>query len=218
MNNTEHVIVLHGLAFKKYWMTGVAHYLKKQGYIVHNVSYPSLKKSCHELVNEDLLPLIHSLPAEKIHFVVHSMGGILIRLYAQQHGINRIGRVVMLGAPNQGSHVADYFESWRLFKYIFGKAGAELVTHAGGIHARLGAVDFECGVIAGSNHYFHFPINWIVRDMPRPNDGIVTVENTKVSGMKDHFVLWADHTMLAWHPSVWRQAAYFLKHGCFLRQ
>ncbi len=95
----EHVIVLHGLALNKYWMSGLADSLKRQGYIVHNISYHSRHWPFEKIVDDRLAPLVQSLPAEKIHFAVHSMGGLLVRLYAEKHCRERIGRVVMMGTP-----------------------------------------------------------------------------------------------------------------------
>ena len=212
----EHVVVLHGLGLNRYWMWGLAAHLKRQGYIVHNVSYPSRHRTCENIVDDVLKPLIGSIPSEKIHFVVHSMGGVLVRLYAEKHGAARIARVVMLGTPNHGSEVADFLSSWRIFRYVFGDTGGEMLTK-GGITERLGPVAFDCGVIAGSNHWFHFPTSWIVRKMPIPNDGLVSVESTRVDGMKDHLILWSDHSLMVWHPSIWHQAAFFLKNGRFQR-
>lgn len=213
----EHVIVLHGLGLNKYWMMGMAHNLKREGYTVHNISYPSRRHTFEQIVDQYLAPLVTAIPAQKINFVVHSMGGLLVRLYAAKYGASRIGRVVMLGTPNQGSETADLFSSWRWFRWLFAGAGEELVTHSHGMAARLGSLPFECGIIAGKNHWFHFPTKLIVKKLPTPHDGLVSVASTKVEGMKDHITLWLDHSLMVWSRQVWRQTAYFLKNGKFQR-
>lgn len=212
---TEHVVVLHGLGLNKYWVWGLARHLARQGYAVQNKSYPSRRLSFEQIIDDVLAPLVGSLPPGRVHFAGHSMGGILVRLYAQKYGTSRIGRVVMLGTPNHGSEVADFFRDWRLYRFHFGPAGQDLGT--GGIATRLPAVPFDCGVIAGDNRWLHVPSSLLVRKLPVPNDGIVSVASTRVEGMKDHLTVWADHSMMVWHPEVWRQTAAFLKTGAFTR-
>ena len=212
-----HVIVLHGLGLNKYWMAGFAYSLKRQGFTVHNISYPSRNHTLEQIVDQHIEPLIQSLPTEKISFAVHSMGGILVRFYAHKYGAARIGRVVMLGTPNQGSETADFISNWRLFRWIFAGSAMELITGEKGISACLGAVPFECGVIAGTNRWIHFPVGWIIKKLPLPHDGLVSVHSTKVDGMKDHITFWSDHSMMVWNAKIWRQAAYFLKNGRFQR-
>lgn len=216
MGKNKHVIVLHGLALDRLWMMGVARKLSSAGYTVHNISYPSRHKDFVAIVDDHIVPLIRALGVEKVDFVAHSMGGILVRIYAEHYGTANIGRVVMLGTPNHGSEAADYLKDVALFKWYFGYAGQNLGTSDKDMPAHLGPVKFECGVIAGSCHWCHFPTPFIV-GMPRPNDGIVAVESTKVEGMKDHIVLNVDHSLMVWSPEVWRQAVTFLETGSFQR-
>lgn len=211
---TEHVVVLHGLALNSWWMSGMARALKAAGYEVHNISYPSRKKNFKRIVDEDVKPLIDSLPPGKIHFVAHSMGGLLVRLYAKEYGAARVGRVVMLGTPNHGSQAADALRDVGLFKWFFGETGTGLGTAEKDLAATLGPVPFECGVIAGDNHWFHFPVSALAK-IPGPSDGIVSVESTKVEGMKDHIVLWLDHSMMVWDSSAAAHAVAFLRAGRF---
>lgn len=210
----RHVIVLHGIGMSKAWMGGFARALKKAGYVVHNISYPSRQKSFEELVKEHIAPAVEKIAAPKIDFIGHSMGGILIRFYARDYGAQRIGRVVMIGTPNHGSQVADYLRQWPAFRWYFGAAGGGLGTRAQDVHAQLPPVDFECGVIAGDVNWLHFPISYMA-DMPVPNDGLVTVESTRIDGMADHTVLGADHSLMVWTPEVWRRAISFLQTGRF---
>lgn len=211
----KHVVVLHGIAVNKLFMTGISGYLKKQGYTVHSLSYPSRAKSWETLVDEHLAPAIQEIPASKVDFVVHSMGGLLVRVYAQRYGAKKIGRVVMIGTPNHGSEVADFLRSWPVYQWYFGEAGQTLGTSRDGIHAKLPPVNFECGVIAGDNDWFRFVRNALVPNFQTPNDGAVSVESTKVDGMKDHTVISGDHSQMVWMPKVWRQAASFLRNGKF---
>lgn len=210
----RHVVVLHGLAMNRLWMTGICSHLKKEGYAVHALSYPSRSKSFEKLVDEHIAPAIKDIPADKVDFVVHSMGGLLVRIYALKYGAGKIGRVVMIGTPNHGSEVADFLHDWPVFKWYFGEAGQTLGTSGTGVHAHLPPVAFECGVIAGKNHWFHLPTSAIV-PLPKPHDGVVSVESTKVDGMTDHTIIFGDHSQMVWMPRVWKLASAFLKNGRF---
>ena len=216
---SKQVIVLHGLAMNRLWMTGLSRHLKNGGYDVHALSYPSRDKPLDKLVEEHIAPAVDAAALKsggKVDFVVHSLGGILTRLYAQRYGADKIGRVVMIGTPNRGSEVADALRKFPPFEWYFGAVGPKLGTTAEDIHASLPPVNFDCGVIAGENHFLHFPTSYLI-NIPRPNDGIVSVESTKVEGMKDHITLFADHSQMAWMPSVWKLAAGFLADGKFPR-
>jgi triacylglycerol lipase len=211
----KHVVVLHGLIVNKYFMSGICSHLEKEGYTVHSMSYPTRAKTFEKLLDDHVAPFINSVPAKKIDFVVHSMGGIMVRMYALKYGVKRIRRVVMIGTPNKGSQVADFVSDMPAFKWYLGEAGKSLGTTGDGVHARLPAVNFECGVIAGDNHWFRLARNAMVPDLPKPNDGVVSVESTKVAGMKEHTVISGDHSQMVWMPSVWKMSAAFLKNGTF---
>ena len=148
---------------------------------------------------------------DKVHFVTHSLGGILVRDYFSHHSDARLGRVVMLGPPNQGSEVVDHLKEWRMFQWLNGPVGAELGTDAASVPRKLGPVTFELGVIAGDRS-----INWINSLMiPGPDDGKVSVEKSKVEGMKDHLVVHTAHPFIMRNREVIEATLRFLKNGRF---
>lgn len=209
------VLVLHGLGMNRVFMAGLVQHLRRQGRKVTSISYPSRHKSFHEIDEDHVAPAIEALGAEKIDCVGHSMGGLLIRLYAARHGSAKIRRAVMMGTPNHGSQVADFVRNWQFFRQFCGDVGQALGTGPGDIHAELpGSVDFACGVIAGENKYLHFPTSYIA-GIPVPNDGIVSVESTKIEGMAAHAVVTADHSQMVWSPTVWKLTEKFLADGNF---
>lgn len=211
----KHVVVLHGLIVNKYFMSGISSYLERQGYTVHSMSYPTRGKSFDSLLDEHIAPVIEKIPAKKVDFVVHSMGGLMVRMYALKYGVKKIGRVVMIGTPNHGSPVADFVSRWGAFRWYLGDASKSLRANSDGIHAQLPPVNFECGIIAGDNHWFRAASSAIVPDLPTPNDGVVSIESTKVEGMKEHTVVPGDHSQMVWMPRVWKLSAAFLKNGSF---
>lgn len=216
MANKTHVIVLHGLGLNKFWMMPLASALKKDGYTVHNLTYPSTRLPIEEIVETVLVPYIEKeIPkdATSLNFVTHSMGGILVRYYHKMHRPPFTGRTVMLGPPNNGSEVADLLKDLKIFKWYFGPAGGELVTDvANSTPINIGPLNFEAGIIAGTQHLFHL---YFGQKLPKPNDGLVTVESTKVDGMSDHICMSVDHSMMVMYPKVIDQALCFLKTGQF---
>src|SRR5262249_2282719 len=113
--------------------------------------------------------------------------------------------------------VADFLKSWPVYKWYFGEAGQTLGTSRDGIHAKLPRVNFECGGIAGENHWVRVVRNAVVPKLQYPNDGAVMLQSTQVEGMKDHTVVFGDHSQMVWMPKVWKLAASFLKNGKFAK-
>ncbi len=212
----EDVILLHGLCRTSRSMSVMARALTQASYNVHNVDYASRSKSI-ELLGEDVVGLAvadcERDGAVKINFVTHSLGGILVRSYLANHSVPTLGRVVMLGSPNQGSEVVDKLGGWWLFKKINGPAGNELGTGKDSMPNRLGAANFCVGIIAGNR-----TINWINSLMiPGSDDGKVSVARTKLAGMTDHIVIPSAHPFLMRNATAIRQTIYFLRNGKFDR-
>ncbi|HOC70878.1 MAG TPA: alpha/beta hydrolase [Candidatus Hydrogenedentes bacterium] len=189
--------------------------LSQAGFIVENVAYPSRTASIETLADEALgqaLERSNLKDCPKIHFVTHSMGGILVRSYYARHEYGRLGRVVMLGPPNRGSEVVDRLKSWTLFQKMNGPAGGEMGTDADSTPNTLGPVNFECGIIAGDRS-----INWInsLAMIDGKDDGKVSVENTKVDGMKEHLVVHTTHTFMMRNNKVIEATLRFLQNGTF---
>lgn len=212
----EHVILLHGLCRTKKVMSRMADRLTRAGYVVHNLDYPSRTAPIAQLADDAIGPALaacQAAGAEKIHFVTHSLGGILVRSYFSRHAPDAtLGRVVMIGPPNQGSEVVDRLRDWWVFQKINGPAGQELGTNADSTPNRLGPANFTVGIIAGRRS-----INWInsFAMIAGPDDGKVSVERTKLAGMTDHVVLPATHPFLPRNRAAITQTLAFLRTGRF---
>lgn len=211
----ECVILLHGLCRTSRSMAPMERALSKSGYRVLNVDYPSRTATVEKLSEDAIgraLADCEKSGAAKIHFVTHSLGGILVRSYLSRHTIPQLGRVVMLGPPNQGSEVVDKLGSWWIFTKLNGStARRELGTDKNSTPNRLGPANFCLGVVAGDRS-----INWINSLLiPGRDDGKVSVERTKLAGMTDHIVLHATHPFLMRNRTAIRQTIQFLRAGRF---
>lgn len=208
------VILLHGLARSSGSLTKLAAVLTAEGFCTVNYDYPSTRHTIEKLAEDAISDALSQCPEGRtVHFVTHSMGGILLRQYLSVRKIDNLGRVVMLGPPNKGSQVVDKLQNVPGFQLINGPAGMQLGTGEMSIPTLLGAADFEVGIIAGTRS-----INLILSTMlPGQNDGKVSVENTRLEGMSDHLALPVTHPFMMKNNAVIRQVVHYLREGEFSR-
>lgn len=210
------VVLLHGLARSSSSMNKMEEALQDDGYRTANVDYPSRDFTIEELAPLAVEAGITSCRAradlEKIHFVTHSLGGILLRQYLSQRSIDELGRVVMLGPPNQGSAAVDELSDVPGFDWINGPAGRQLGKGDDSVPLSLGPVDFELGVVAGNRTID--PVTSAV--LENPDDGRVSVEDTKVEGMNDFVIVDHSHAFMMRMPKTIQLTKRFLKSGKFL--
>ena len=206
----EWVVLLHGLGRSSLSLKRIQWTLQSAGYQVVNVSYPSRRYPVERLSEDHLSRIISTkvpVDAGKIHFVTHSLGGIVLRQYLAHHTLTNLGRVVMLAPPNHGSRLADSLRGHALGRWILGPAGCELGTTANDVPQRLGPVHFPLCVIAGDaslNPLF----SCVMKDS---NDGKVSVESAKISGMSEFVVVHSSHTWLMWRAETMRHVLEFLR-------
>jgi len=212
--STECVVLLHGLNRSWRAMDDMASALQGEGFSTANVDYPSLAGSIEviaPLAVETGLKECRATGAGTIHFVTHSIGGILLRYTHAQTPIPDLGRVVMLGPPNQGSEVVDRTRDWPGAELVGGEAGRQLGTGDDSVPLNLGPVDFDLGVIAGTGS-----INpWMSAMLPDEDDGKVTVASTQVEGMRDFLIVDSSHRGITAADVVIRNTAAFLRNGMF---
>ncbi|WP_237065542.1 esterase/lipase family protein [Microbulbifer guangxiensis] len=207
-------ILLHGLGRSDGSMETMAERLGSAGFHVVNVDYPSTEYPIEALAGKAIAPTLDQCAGStKVHFVTHSMGGILVRQYLSRVTIPNLGRVVMLGPPNQGSEVVDSLGDMPGFQLILGDAGLQLGTGKESVPNRLGPAGFEVGVIAGTRS-----INPVLSQIiPASDDGKVSVESTRLEGMSDHLEMPVTHVFMMQNDAVITQVIHFLRHGHFQR-
>lgn len=217
------VVLLHGLGrtYRSMWF--LESEIERAGYRVFNWDYPGRGHSLDELVAmlrrtlEEMAPPETQDQASAVHFVTHSLGGILVRGALRPPAPLRAGRVVMIAPPNHGVRVTGGLGGSRFLVWLYGRSILDLAGHEPDLR-RLGVPEAEIGIIAGDrrfhlfnpNSYFNVLANRSVR-----HDGTVEVERTKLPGMKDFIVVPAHHTFICGKLEVARQTLAFLEDGAF---
>lgn len=212
-NTRDGIILLHGIGRTRRNMRPLERFLEAKGYRTLNISYPSTRLSIiknAEFVQEVSRDFVKETKG-KLHIVAFSMGGLVTRAFLSKYRPDQLGRVVMIGTPNHGSQVADFLANLRAFKFLYGPAGQQLTTSNNGFDDLPKEIDFELGVIAGRT-VIH-PFSALV--FKEESDGIVSVESTKIRGMKDHIVIPHSHTALPLAKATAELCAHFLKEGHF---
>lgn len=206
----ETVVLVHGL-----WVHGIAMELMRRrvaraGYRALAYSYPSVRLTLTEN-SERLARYLRELPASRLHLVGHSLGGLIVLRAIELANSLPPGRVVLAGTP-----FGESFAARRLERLPGGRTalGRSLPEWLGAAHSRP-ASDREIGVIAGGSP---FGLGRLVApELPRPSDGVVSVEETRLPGMRDHIVLPVSHSGMLVSRSVARQICAFLRDGAFAR-
>lgn len=207
------VVLVHGLGRTSRSLVLLERRLAAEGYRVVSFDYPSTLEPFDYLVDSLATVVRECCRAgdEPVHFVTHSMGGVLVRALLRDSIRAEEGRVVMLSPPNQGSEIIDAFSSSPLLVGLLGPAGASLGTDSTSVPARLGRARFSLGVIAGDQSVTRVG-SWLI---PGPDDGLVGVEQTRVEGVDDFMVVPSTHTMIMNRRDVADAVIHFLAEGRF---
>lgn len=211
----DYVILLHGLGRTSRSLAPLQLWLRRFGYRVRNVGYSSRRMSVADVVRDSLEPVLAALdlkPGVRVHFVTHSLGGIVFRAWAA--GMDPafpLGRTVMLAPPNRGSEIIDHIGALSWVRLIMGPVVEELGTDAASTPSRLGAVPPDTAVIMGNRATLTLFEHLIGLE----SDGVVPIKSGRVAGMAAFLVMPTDHTFIMWQPLVLRAVRHFLAHGTF---
>lgn len=214
VSSAETVVLLHGLGRSARNMLILKWRLQARGYHVCNVDYDTRVKALSQaidVVHETLGKCV--LPKSRVHFVTHSLGGIVLRGLLARHTIPLAGRAVMLAPPNSGSEIADRFRDIPIAGAVLGPLAGQLGTRDEDLPRKLPSPSIPFGVIAGDQWINPAGPLWL----PAPHDGTVSVESTRLAGMDDHLVLPYTHTFIMNPAIVANQIDHFLRDGRFLR-
>ena len=208
------VVLLHGISRTARSFRKMQTALECTGFATLNLDYASRRKALEALA-EDIHPAIQRFADAldgSVHFICHSMGGLLARVYIARYRPKRLGRVVMLGTPNSGSEIADRLKDFGIYRAFFGPAGQQLGTQRdAAVEALFAPVDYPVGIIAGDRSIYPIASAFL----PKPHDGRVSVENTRLDRMVDHVVVHTSHPWLVRSGEAIAQTIAFLKEGRF---
>lgn len=207
------VILIHGIIRSSKSFAALQQELAAAGCVVVAFDYPSTRVSIPDSAAY-LREVVASLQGvTEIDFVVHSMGGLIVRSYLQQTAAQpdpRLHRMVMLGVPNLGARMANIVQSNVVFQTVFGPAGQQLIEAEAGLIAGLPTPSFEFAVIAGArgNPDGYNPL------IPGDDDGVVTVDSACLPGASDSMLVRCIHSFLPSNPEVMAATRRFLETGC----
>lgn len=209
----ESVVLIHGLGRTERSMMILGQRLVWAGYEVEIVGYPSREAPVSDHV-QTLRDAIARCCAEapRIHFVGHSLGGIVIRQYLAEDAPQALGRVVLLAPPSQGSELADWVTELELelARKTLGPAVAQLGTDSTDLPALLAPPEYDLGIIAGNRSIN--PIGSIV--IPGPDDGMVGVQRARIEGVPV-IVLPRNHAFIMHSRFTADAVMRFLRTGAF---
>lgn len=210
--DAETVILVHGLGRTRASMALLGARLSEVGYRTVNLGYSS-GQTIEDLVGH-LKEQVDECcgRASELHFVTHSMGGILVRMYVAEHSPEQLGRVVMLSPPSRGSELVDALADSPLRRFLLGPAGSQLGTDSLSVPSRLGPADFDLGIITGSRTLNPLT-SWLI---PGPDDGKVGVDRARVEGAA-FLVVPHTHTFIMNTRVVAEECEHFLRTGHFSR-
>ena len=203
----QNVLFVHGL-----WMNGLEtwwlrHRMEGHGFEAHSLSYPTMHASVEQVVEQLAAAIVPLSPP--VHLVGHSLGGLMLLKLFELRPDQPPGRVVLLGSPVAGSYAAQSVARWAIGPTLLGRIALGEIVGRG---ARRWTQSRELGVIAGSTSA---GLGRLVSHLPEPNDGTVSVEETRVEGMADHVVLPVTHTGMLASARVAEHVARFLRTGAF---
>ena len=204
---TQSVVLIHGLWMRSLVMLAHERRLRGEGFGTRRLTYPSWRDGLAANVCA-LSRFVAATPGTVIHLVAHSLGGAVALSFLAQQSEARIGRVVLLGTPYSSCHCGSTCAAnpllaglvGRTFSDWFGQPRPELPAGA------------EVGIIAGTRR---ISLGRLIPGLPRPNDGLIAVAETRIATAADSIALNVSHTGLLFSRACAGQIAFFLKTGKF---
>ena len=213
-SDAGHVVLVHGLGRGDGAMYWLERRLEDEGFVTHRLEYDSLRDDPAQIIAaiDSQMDQCCGRTGGPVHFVGHSLGGLVVRAYLDRHGVPGLGRVVLMGTPNQGSELVDRWGD-RWFMKLLGPTAAELGTQPGGFADSIGPPYYEVGVIAGTRSLNPLGSS----QLPGADDGTVSVASTRLVGMSDFIEIDTTHSFMLYSSEVADEVVYFLRHGRFSR-
>lgn len=212
-DDDEVVVLMHGLARSNIAMWTLNIRLKRAGYHVEPVGYRSLRNTPEEIMQDVTAQIDRCCKdiSNKVHFVGHSLGGLLIRKYLQDNQIKNLGRVVLIGTPDRGTEESSFIrDKW--WATLAGPTAMALATEENSFPDSLDKPYYAVGVIAGVyDSDMRDPV------VPGTDENLASMESAKLEGMSDFIWVKSRHGMMRYKDEIADQAISFLRNGVFNR-
>lgn len=205
----EGVVLVHGLWLVGWTLRPLAHHLEKAGYRTATESYDSVARP-PEANAEAVVRAARELDCRKVHFVGHSLGGLVTIAALESHQDLPPGRVVMMGTPLKGSAAARTFAHLPGGHWLLGES--QRILHEG-LQAALPRRDI--GMIAGR---LPIGLGGVMTRLDGPHDGTIAVSETRHPDLADHCVLPVSHMSMLLSQKVNEAVVHFLAEGRFGRR
>ncbi|MBV8806242.1 MAG: alpha/beta hydrolase [Sinobacteraceae bacterium] len=205
----EEVVYVHGL-----WMSGGESLLLRRrlarefGMEVHPFRYAAAGWSMGEITAR-LQRFVRDLSATRLHFVGHSLGGLVIYRFLEHYPEQPPGRVVFLGTPSVASRAAVQASHIRLVASLMGRPVADELLRP---RDRRWQASRELGIIAGTQP---LGVGQILAKFDEDCDGTIAVSETQLPGATDHITLPVSHLGMLVSARVARETGSFLQEGRF---
>jgi len=201
----QSVVLLHGMGRTRASMAALASRFERAGYIAHNYAYSQRTSNLDELSDELHRFINERVSTPRYHLVGHSLGNIIVRNGFKKKYREGLIRIVMIAPPNRPAELAQFFEGNIVYRWITGDSGQKLADPA--FYDSLPVPSVAFGIIAGSKgHRIGFE---------EPNDGVIKVDTTRLSGASDWIVLAHTHTFIMIAPDTFEYCRKFLETGSF---
>lgn len=212
---SECILFVHGFLRSSSQLKRIGDYFLRYGYSVHYIDYVSRVNRIEEISDIYVLPAVKlkCVNHDKIHFVTHSAGGVIVRYFLGKYHLENLGRIVMLAPPNKGSEVADFLSQFSFINCLLGPMLKELRTDKTSFVNSLELPNYEYGVIMGNSTLD--PISSMI--IPDDDDGRVSIDKSRLANMKDFLLVNRTHTFIMDAAEVQQASLNFIQTGRFLK-
>ncbi len=200
------LILVHGLWYGSWSLRALSRRLCRCGFKINHFAYPATSASLAAHAGS-LYEFASTVESDDLHFLGHSLGGLVILRMMSETPDLPPGRIVLLGSPLKGSIVTRRMRNLPGSDKLLGKVRTAL--EAG--YTRL-PKDRETGLIAGS---IGVGLGFLMGGTDGPGDGTISLREASIPGLQDRMVLPVSHTGLLFSGKVARYAANFLETGRF---
>ncbi len=206
------VILLHGLFRSKDSFGDLPDRLTEAGYEAAGFNYASMREGVQVSADRLNLVLDRLEDTDRVSFVTHSMGSIVLRAALARPAAWRervaLHRIVLIAPPSKGSAVANLLADFLPYQWLTGDAGQDLTTEA---IADLPGLDAPFGIIAGG----HGDGEGFNPMIDGDDDGTVAVAETQLEGSLDFLLVDSLHSFVHTGPETIEAVLSFLANGCF---